>query len=169
MMQSMFSAPIDSCLLTSASPAVQAPSRTPASSCASIVSLTNCLHCFMNSSCSILEADLCGTVLGFTYENPILRSSLRRVRGLQCFFSFFVMTSAIMLRSHAPCSNPYLIGGWRSVFLTISISSGPSIHLAPGGFLSDMLSSPRSCTLQSHSRTVEYGRISRSRICVCSR
>ena len=74
------------------------------------------------------------------------------------------MTSAIVRRSHAPCSNPYLIGGWRSVFLTISISSGPSIHLAPGGFLSDMLSSPRSCTLQSHSRTVEYGRISRSRI-----
>ena len=125
----------------------------------------------MNSSCSILEADFHGTVLGFTYENPILRRSLRRVRrslrrvrGLQCLFSFFVMISAIMRRSHAPCSNPYLIGGWRSAFLTISISSGPSIHLAPGGFLSDMLSSPRPCTLQSHSRTVEYGRISRSRI-----
>ena len=55
----------------------------------------------MNSSCSILEAT-CRTVLGFTYENPILRSSLRRVRGLQCFFSFSVMTSAIMRRGQCP-------------------------------------------------------------------
>ena len=69
-----------------------------------------------------------------------------------------------MRRSHAPCSNPCSVGGWRSVSLTILISSDPSMPLAPGGFLSDMLSSPRSCTLQSHSRTVEYGRISRSRI-----
>ena len=48
-----------------------------------------------------------------------------------------------MRRSHAPCSNPCSVGGWRSVSLTISISSGPSTALAPGGFLSDMLSSPR--------------------------
>ena len=73
---------------------------------------------------------MCGTVLGFTYENPILRRSLRRVRGRQCFFSFFVMTSAIMRRSYAPCSNPCLVGGWRSVSLIISISSGPSMPYA---------------------------------------
>ena len=43
---------------------LQAPNSTPALPCASAVessadfSLTSCLHCRMNSSCSLLEADL---------------------------------------------------------------------------------------------------------------
>ena len=115
----------------------QALNCTPALSCASTVTLCRLFPDRLFVLLYELLLPFGGGLAGrFWALRTRIPSSARvcRVRGLQCFFSFFVMTSAIICRSHAPCSNPCPVGSWRSISLTISSSLAPARPLHPAAF-----------------------------------